>query len=584
MIDFINKRVARDTRASTVALPELSPAFLTADDAARYAHDLIGDQRDAEYGGVILLRTNGKYYATKPIKGQSRFFEPEKVLSTDDKGHFIQPAGFVCYGFYHSHPLNFAEIKGYFTDWSKEDAVTSLSFFSPADIAFTIQHNFFTRTHYLSGLNGSLIKYVSSGSQDEYDYYPKLTYLTNPNTPYPVTKMQDYILKVASIGQLTVLQTSEIWGGKVGNIDQSFRIYSAAARLDIAEKVLKIPAYSQVYSSLNAVLRLMRQRVLSITEHQYGLILKHNTKKEYVITEPVVSKDFKSPMDHIFLKDSAGAYFTDPDFSAIGIYYGCATYYDPSLVPADEQRIFKNFIPPEPMAGALSMARMARANKQADALPIFIAARDGALVQYNSSWSAEEGKYFELAPGSDQLMLARNVLAGHVSPAEYIRGLARVGKMKVLFGSDLWGPPGPVNNQWKAYRKFQRRTHGPLFKSADDAARYAHKKMEGRHAVVAGGLIYKRQDQRFLSQSHREQKPSILMPIVCCPALWRCLPHWGARLLVCISRTVPASFKPLGPIAKTCFIAPCLIPTNSALPLKTVRSTPFVTCPARMVR
>lgn len=499
MIDFISKRVARSSRASTVALPELSPAFLTPDDAARYAHDLIGDQRDVEYGGVILRSTKGKYYATRPIKGQGRLFDAEKVLSTDAQGHFISPPGFVCYGFYHSHPLNFAEIKDYFTDWSKEDVVTAMSFFSPPDIAFTIQHNFFTNTHYLSGLNGSLIKYVSSGSKEESEYYPKLTNLTDPNTPYPVKKMQDYILKVASIGQLTVLQTSEVWGGKVGRIDQGFRIYSSRAHVDLSEKLLKIPAYSQIYSSLNAVLRYMRQRVLAISEHQYGLILKHKTKKEYVITEPVVGKDFMSPLDHIFEKHGADAfsYYMDPDFSILGIYYGCATYYDPSQVPADEQRIFKGFIPPEPMAGALSMARMARSSPEAAALPIYIATRDGALVQYNSLLSAEEGKYLALATGSQTLQMTRDVLAGHVSPAEYIRGLARAGELKVVYGSDLWGPPGWLNGQWKAYRKFQRRTHSPLFKSADDAARYAHKEMKHRHAAVLGGLIYKRQDQRF---------------------------------------------------------------------------------------
>lgn len=499
MIDFRSRRVERDTRASTVALPELSPAFLTADDAARYAHDLIGDQRDVEYGGVILRRGSGKYYATRPVKGQTRFFEPEKVLSIDAQGYFITPEGFVCEGFYHSHPLNFAEIKDHFTHWTKEDAVTALSFFSPSDIAFTIQHNYFTRTHYLSGLNGSLIKYVSSGSRDEALYYPTLTNLADPQTPYPVTTMQDYILKVASIGQLSVLQTSEIWSGKTGRLDQSFKIYKAEARLDVTERLLNIPAYSQVYSSLNTALRRMRQRVLSITEHQYGLVLKHRTKKEYVITEPVVGKDFKSPMDHIFLKSSAGefAYYMDPDFSVFGIYYGCATYYDPSKVPADEKRIFKSFIPPEPMAGALNMARMARGSMEAPALPIYIATRDGALLQYNSLLSPAEGPYLALATGSEDLQMARDVLAGHISPAEYIRGLARAGRLKVLYGSDLWGAPGPVTGQWKAYRKFQRRTHSPLFKSTDDAARYAHKKMDRRHQSVSGGLIYKRQDQRF---------------------------------------------------------------------------------------
>lgn len=532
MIDFISKRVARSVQAASVPLPELSPAFLTADDAARYAHDLIGDQRDVEYGGVILRSTKGKYYATKPIKGQSRFFEPEKVLSTDARGHFITPAGFTCLGFYHSHPLNFAEIKDYFTGWSKEDAVTALSFFSPGDIAFTIQHSFFTRTHYLSGLNGSLIKYVSSGSKEESDYYPKLTNLTDPNTPYPVTNMQDYILKVASIGQLTVLQTSEIWGGKIGKVDQGFKIYSTAARLDLPEKVLSIPAYSSVFSSLNGVLRYMRQRVLSITEHQYGLILKHLTKNEYVITEPVVGKDFKSPMDHIFQKHSAGAfsYYIDPEFSIFGIYYGCATYYDPSQVPADEQRIFKSFIPPEPMAGALSMARMARSSPQAAALPIFIATRDGALVQYNSLLSIEETKYLDLAVGSQDLQMTRDVLAGHVSPAEYIRGLARAGQMKVVYGSDLWGPPGPVTGQWKAYRKFQRRTHSPLFNSADDAARYAHKKIKRRHVVVSGGLIYKRADQRFFITEPVRAETEFFDADLVLPRPMAALAPWGCAV------------------------------------------------------
>ena len=149
------------------------------------------------------------------------------------------------------------------------------------------------------------------------------------------------------------------------------------------------------------------------------------------------------------------------------------------------------------MAGALSMARMARSSPEAAALPIYIATRDGALVQYNSLLSAEEGKYLALATGSQTLQMTRDVLAGHVSPAEYIRGLARAGELKVVYGSDLWGPPGRLNGQWKAYRKFQRRTHSPLFKSADDAARYAHKEMKHRHAAVLGGLIYKRQDQRF---------------------------------------------------------------------------------------
>ncbi|QPL30384.1 hypothetical protein [Pseudomonas fragi] len=38
------------------ARPELSPRFISADDAAVFAHDLIGNRRDKEYGGFILSR------------------------------------------------------------------------------------------------------------------------------------------------------------------------------------------------------------------------------------------------------------------------------------------------------------------------------------------------------------------------------------------------------------------------------------------------------------------------------------------------------------------------------------------------
>lgn len=37
-----------------VELPTLSPPFLSADDAARFAHELIGDHRDVQYGGAIV--------------------------------------------------------------------------------------------------------------------------------------------------------------------------------------------------------------------------------------------------------------------------------------------------------------------------------------------------------------------------------------------------------------------------------------------------------------------------------------------------------------------------------------------------
>ena len=49
-------------------LPTLSPPFVSADDAARFAHELIGDHRDCEYAGVILKNAEGRYFASRPEK------------------------------------------------------------------------------------------------------------------------------------------------------------------------------------------------------------------------------------------------------------------------------------------------------------------------------------------------------------------------------------------------------------------------------------------------------------------------------------------------------------------------------------
>ncbi|QVQ79314.1 hypothetical protein KIY13_21565 [Pseudomonas lundensis] len=91
MSQFFHERIERGTAAKTVPLPALSPAFAYADDAARFAHEMIGDRREGEYGGVILQRHDGKFFATLPVKGQSRMFSHELVLSTDADNNFLHP-------------------------------------------------------------------------------------------------------------------------------------------------------------------------------------------------------------------------------------------------------------------------------------------------------------------------------------------------------------------------------------------------------------------------------------------------------------------------------------------------------------
>lgn len=72
-------RQKRQLPNKTVQLPDLSPAFIEPDDAARFAHELIGDFREGEYGGLILKDAQGHYVATRPVRGKTNFFDPGRA-------------------------------------------------------------------------------------------------------------------------------------------------------------------------------------------------------------------------------------------------------------------------------------------------------------------------------------------------------------------------------------------------------------------------------------------------------------------------------------------------------------------------
>ena len=151
----------------SVSLPTLSPPFVSADDAARFAHELIGDHRDVQYGGAILKNTQGQFYATRPLKGAAALFRPERVMSTNKLGRFKHPPGYTCVAFYHSHTDTYGQAQVLYEGWPSEDSFRRVNFFSPVDIYDMLRMASFAPVSYLSGLNGSLIKYECSGSDEE---------------------------------------------------------------------------------------------------------------------------------------------------------------------------------------------------------------------------------------------------------------------------------------------------------------------------------------------------------------------------------------------------------------------------------
>ena len=90
----------RDKRAAIppghTKLPPLTPAFISADDAARYVHERIGTTRDIEYGSVIMQRLSDQLYvATEPALGQAKNFDLNLILERERGStfQFVEPQG-----------------------------------------------------------------------------------------------------------------------------------------------------------------------------------------------------------------------------------------------------------------------------------------------------------------------------------------------------------------------------------------------------------------------------------------------------------------------------------------------------------
>ena len=509
-----------------VELPALSPAFVSPDDAARFAHQLIGDYRSVEYGGLILKDQASLYYATRPVRGKVGSFDPSLVLCTDEKGLFIHPPGYSCIALYHSHPANYGALKQAFTQWRAGEVHTAVNTFSSADIFLNRRNAYFASAHYLSGVNGSLIRYAASGSSAELALAKRIDDDTQAGV-WTFKNAVEYTRAAAAVGELRVIQSTEVWAAKVGIVGGDYTAFVARPLLDIAPVIIQQPAFGPTCASVELALKDMRARIHQAHEKLYGFILKHNTQGFFVASEPVLGEtDFS--LCRFFGCDSAGKARIPVTYEIVGLYCSDGLYRDPSLLPAEEAAIFKNFVHPDTLANGVKAAQALTGPSARRAPALYIATRDGALLEYVSTFASTEQKFLAPLPVADGQGLAvlRDLLAGVYKPTTYIRDVAQAGELSVLHPSELWRDTGRVTANWQAYKDFYRRELGPSFVSCDDAARYAHKVIAKRTDRVYGGLIYKRLDNRFVATEPVRVKnetfdPTMMFP----PELLKFVPH-----------------------------------------------------------
>ncbi|WP_315250633.1 DUF4329 domain-containing protein [Pseudomonas fragi] len=482
-----------------IELPTLSPAFLSADDAARFAHELIGDHRDVQYGGAILKNNLEQFFATRPVTGHGALFRPERVMSTNQSGTFKHPPGYTCVAFYHSHADIYEQVQTLYEGWPSESLFARVNLFSPIDIYTMMLMQPFVAVSYLSGLNGSLIKYECSGS-DEEKHFTQLLGNARERSVETIDSPRKAALILIKLGTLSVIQSSECWDKKVGALDGSFTPWTPQSLLDIERVIIQRPAFGPIVSTEALALQYVRSRTDQTPDEHYGVILRHNERDEFVVSEPITTHmDFS--LNRVFLKSREGVPVLLPGYQLHALY-GCdGEYRDPTLIPAEQASLYKNFLHPQSLENGIVVAQLLGRPAQRQALPLFIATRDGAMLKYVSRYSADEKTLFAKLSEAEGggMELIRNLLADVEPTLSFIHRVAHCGELSVVHSSELWSQVGRVQVDWQPYRGFVRRNLGPTFVTADDAARHAHELIAGRVDAVYGGLIYQDLNHRYFA-------------------------------------------------------------------------------------
>lgn len=442
-----SRRSIRDP--GTPRMPALSRAFDTPDEAARYAHARIGNKREREYGGFILIRADGKYVATEPMAGSRFGFDPNTVFPEDEEtGMVFYPSAHEDWAIYHSHP----DVPIDAEHWPQAERQTYPNMFSTADIYSAILDRAYTKALYLSGPDGSLIRYVASGSSAEDALLLRLTGPANSPERVELGELQqslygdrllpsDFIRLVALAGELRVVIASAIWGrtGKIGADWRPFPLADAAppSRTGCGtEPSDKTPALSAPYRSADQAAQYVHGLVRSRPHGQIVTALLFNPATgDYRAIEP-----FQGDGQETWAPCSVGhpdAFYRPPlppGYRIDGLLFA------PSSEPA-HARVAMQFFEPEDMH--LAFIWRAVPARRPKGLPVrygftmttlYHSSPDGRLSSYTPSYSAAEQTLAEQVASTSQKssFLSRQLASGALTPDGFIRQVAAAGVLRTL--------------------------------------------------------------------------------------------------------------------------------------------------------
>ena len=487
MSDF--EELQQQTAGHVPELPALSPLFISADDAARWAHEAIGRRRDVEYGGVILKR-GIRYCATQPVADRRTVFDHGLLLAKDSEGKFIAPEDYVAEAFYHSHPADAENIKAQLSHFTPDQVQVFNNFYSGADQLFSFEKRAFAKVHYLSGPDDVLLKYISSGSAIE----KKLDLQLRGGPGETSSDFEHPIRMLAEAGELWVVIANAVWGGVRGRISKGWRIRTPATRGQ------QQPFFTPLLPTPeSAVLRGLLPTAGQDKGARVGFLLKHLHQDVYVATLAEPKRHPLFSLNDVFPKRADGKLRLPSQFRLEAIYF--SSWYETNEVAAREKWLASTFFTPAQVVAATRQARATQAIQNvARGLSLYMQASDGALLALklpeatSTTELVREKSEGELDDNGAQSALS----AGTLSPRDYVRRVIAATDLTVVQAGGLWRTVGRVENRSNLITSFYTAVLSRSFISARDAAVYAHEQIDNTRDRYYGGYILEGEDGRFV--------------------------------------------------------------------------------------
>lgn len=483
--------------------PTLSAPFLTADDAARFAHEQIGSQRYGELCGLILKTADQRFVATlpRPCRADDRF-AIRGIFAADHAGALILPPLHTLYGQYAScRALAMMDSERRVRyGWSRTQALIDWQLFADVGLRHIMDNRHGLSVAYLSSAEDALIAYdvTASASQRE------LRELLEPGPQGSALDAkrareelgpQDWVRKLAATG-LRIVQGNPLWGRSVELADdwQPFAAETAYTRPDPV-------AFGAIFSSveeavLDAHSRQARSYATSQTDFRF--VLKHGHKDAYVVSEAVPCDD-KNPLLNVaslFKADAGGRFVFPSGFTLYGLFY--ARQWMPESLQGTQRWLARYFLSSSDLSEAFSVAKRWRDKDLKITLPVYISTLDNALLQFQTPVAT---RLFDAKPhASGSFEDVHTLLAsGQLTAKEFVRKVISEAWLSVIQSSECWDETGKLGADWAPFADFSRRALSPAFLSEDDAARYAKALIKDHQDHVYGGLILRRGDGRYVA-------------------------------------------------------------------------------------